>query len=169
MIRTESPRVVCVDASVVINLIHVTRLDLLGSLGNYRFVVPEQVVAEVSLPAQAQSLGQALEAGHLELEVSTDPVEMEMYADLRQVMGRGEAACLAMAITRGCMVASDERGCFLRLTREHLGEHRVLNTPGLLLLAIRHGVISCSEADRMKGILESHRFRMNFSSFAELL
>jgi hypothetical protein len=39
-------RVVVTDANILINLIHVGRLDLLGKLPPYSFVVPEEVVKE---------------------------------------------------------------------------------------------------------------------------
>jgi len=90
-------RVVVVDTSVVINLVHVNRLDILGRLDGWEFVVPEQIVEEVSEPSQAAMLMDALIAGPLRKEPSTKTAELEIYAELRQVMGRGEAACLAMA------------------------------------------------------------------------
>ncbi len=37
-------RVVVTDTNILINLIHIGRLDLLGKLPPYSFVVPEEVV-----------------------------------------------------------------------------------------------------------------------------
>lgn len=108
--------------------------------------------------------------GFVVREPSTDPAELALYAELRGLrIGRGEASCLAMAIHRGWIVASDERRRFLRIARERQGKHRLLNTPGLLLLAIRRKVISVNDADRIKSTLEERRFRMKFTSFRELL
>ena len=84
-------------------------------------------------------------------------------------MGRGEAACLSMAEQRGWLVAVDERGRFLRMARERIGEGRILNTPGILLLAIRAGLLSVDEADGLKARLETHRYRMKFDSFRDVL
>src|SRR5437867_2060655 len=162
-------RVVVVDTSVVINLVHVNRLDILGRLDGWEFVVPEQIVEEVSEPSQAAMLMDALIAGHLRKEPSTKTAELEIYAELRQVMGRGEAACLAMAQSRHWVVASDERGRFLREGKSRLGEARIINTPGILLLAIRRGVLTIPEADRLKAILECHRFKMRFISFSDVI
>lgn len=39
-------RVIVIDATVLINLTHVGRLDLLGSLPGFVFVAPDPVVAE---------------------------------------------------------------------------------------------------------------------------
>jgi len=134
-------RLVVVDACVLINLIHVNRLDILGRLKGWEFVVPEQVSEEISEPGQVRILHEAFRDGYIRKEQSTEPAELGVYAKLRQVMGRGEAACLAMAHARNWMVACDERGRFHRECRLKLSDQRVLNTPGILLLAIRHSVI----------------------------
>ena len=157
------------DASVLINLIHVNRLDLLGNLEGFEFVVTDQTIDEVQYPEQAAALRGAFERGWLRREESTDPAEIAAYADLSAVMGKGEAACLAMAQTRGWVVACDEGGRFLREARARLGEGRVVNTPGLLLLAIRGRLLTVQEADGIKDVLAQRRYRMPFGSFRELL
>jgi hypothetical protein len=48
------------DANFVINLIHAARLNLLAALGSYRFVVPDEVVEEITEPLQRQQLQAAL-------------------------------------------------------------------------------------------------------------
>lgn len=161
--------VVVADTSVLINIIHVSRLDLLGSLDGFRFVVPEQVAAEVTREEEIRDLHEGFECGFLHRESSTDPQELAIYADLRGALGRGEAATLAMAEARGWLVACDERGRFLLEARKRIGETRVIDTPGLMLLAIRRGTLTVTEADALKLILESRRFRMTFASFADLL
>lgn len=109
MTETARARVVIVDANVLINLIHVDRLDLLGSLSDFEFLVPEQVVEKVSNPAHAQRLRRAFDEGHLRSITSTDLDEIRGYAQLLEFMGKGEAACLAIAHARNWLVASDER------------------------------------------------------------
>jgi hypothetical protein len=49
-----------------------------------------------------------------------------------------------------------------------MGEGRTLTTPGLLVVAIRDGLLTIDDADRMKAILEAHRFKMAFASFREI-
>ncbi len=128
-------RTVVLDATVVISLAKAGRLGLLGTLPGWLFVVPDQVVEEVTYPDQAEALRQVIQAGGLRRESSTDPGEMALYAELRRRMGKGEAACLAMAATRGWHLASDDRGrAFRRLLREHLGDDRLMSTPALLAL-----------------------------------
>jgi predicted nucleic acid-binding protein len=163
-------RTVVLDASVVINLIHAGRLDLLGNIEGYEFVVPEQVIAlEVTYPEQAQALSAALEAGWVRRVESTDTVEIGLYAELSAVMGKGEAACLAMAAHRGWMVACDEGRRFRRQAEACIGRDRVVNTPGLIVLAIRRGLLSIEEADGIKDVLAQHRYVMPFASFRDLV
>ena len=69
-------------------------------------------------------------------------------ADFCLVMGDGEAAGLAMAITRNAVVAtSDENRCFQREAYRRLGGGRTLNTSGLLVLAMRIGEMTEAEVD----------------------
>lgn len=165
----EAVRTVVLDASVVINLIHAGRLDLLGKIEGYEFVVPDQVIAlEVTYPEQAKALSAALEAGWVRRAETTDTVEMELYAELSAVMGKGEAACLAMAAHRRWLLACDEGGRFLREATYRLGSDMLLNTPGILLLAIRRGVLSVEEADGIKAMLAQRRYAMPFASFRDL-
>lgn len=169
MTRKTTVHVVVTDANVIINLIHAGHLALLGALQAYEFVVPEEVTYEVSESAQREALQAAITAGHLVPEAITDTAELTSYAELRQVIGRGEAACLALAQSRGWLIASDEKGRFRREVLARLGEGRLVTTPGLFVLAIRAEAISIAEADRAKAILENHRFRMTFASFRDVV
>jgi predicted nucleic acid-binding protein len=162
-------RVVVTDANVLINLMHAGHLNLLGALTAFEFVVPDHVVAEITVPAQRQDLEIALTRSSLSKQSITDPRELATYAELRRIMGSGEAACLAMAEARGWLIASDEKRRFRREVIARLGEGRLVTTAGLLVIAIRAGAISVEEADQAKEILQGHRFRMTFRSFRELL
>ena len=44
----------------------------------------------------------------------------------------------------------------------------IINTPGILLAAIRAGVLTVAAADEIKTKLEQRRFKMKFDSFASL-
>lgn len=161
--------VVVTDANVLINLIRIGQLPLLGQLNGYRFLVPAEVVSEITEPDQREALSAALAGGDLE-QVIVDTIEsIRLFAELRDIMGMGEAACLALAATRGCHIASDERRRFRRRAVELLGEDRILRTDGLLLEAIRQGRISVTEADGFKVVLASNRYSMTFESFADLM
>src|SRR5271154_1251844 len=162
-------RVVVTDTNILINLIHIGRLDLLGKLPPYSFVVPEGVVKEVREPLQAQALHTAMSSGLLSEVQLADPAELKVYAELIQILGSGEAACLSLAQCRHWLIASDEKKKFRRETLARLGAGRLLNTPGILSLAISGGIITVEDADRAKAVLEQHRFIMSFASFHDVL
>jgi predicted nucleic acid-binding protein len=161
--------VVVTDANILINLMHVGRLNLLGTLPAFAFVVPDHVVAEITDPGQRQQLDEALARGDLRQEPLTDLRTLTIYVELRRIMGQGEAACLALAEVQGWLIASDEKRRFRREVQARLGEERLVTTAGLFVLAIRAGTLSVEQADQAKAILEQHRFRMTFGSFRELL
>jgi predicted nucleic acid-binding protein len=147
---------VVVDATVVIHLAKARRLDLLGALEGWDFVVPDQVVEEVSYPDQAEALARALEAGHLRRESSADPAEIALYAEVRKRMGKGEAACLAMAATRGWLLASDDHGpAFRRLVGDHIASDRLIDTARIAEMACEQGALSADEAKRIKQLAQS--------------
>ncbi len=157
------------DTCILINFSILDRLDLLGALADFEFLVLENVVEEVRRPEHQPRLRSALERGHLRRIEIVDVETLSIFAELRRSMGGGEAACLAVAATHGWLIASDEKKVFLREANNRLGPGRILNTPGLLVLAIRAGLMTVEEADRAKRILEQHRFRMRFSSFKDVL
>ena len=162
-------RIVVTDANVLINLIHVDRLSVLGALPNLEFVVPPEVESEVRGPAQADALARAVGNGYLRRQSFTTIAELQRYARHAQVLGRGEAACLAMAEEHGWSIASDERGKFWKLASVSLGPGRVLNTPGVFVLAIRADLITVDQADIDKRTLANNRFTMAFASFREVI
>jgi predicted nucleic acid-binding protein len=162
-------RVVLTDASVLINFLHLDRLDLLGNLPGHEFLVPDHVAEEIRDPGQRQRLETGIRSGFLTILPITDLEEVESYARFHRTLGQGESACLAVALRRGCFVASDERGLFRRTAATAIGKGRIFTTPDLLVLAIRAGLATVADADGWKVILEANRFRMRFSSFREIL
>lgn len=101
MERTPEGRsLVVADTSFLVNFLIVGRMDLLRGLRAYVFHVPNHVVAEVEYEEQRERLKAAIGEGTLtELEI-TDPAEIALYGELRRFLGDGEAACLAVAVTR---------------------------------------------------------------------
>ena len=102
-------------------------------------------------------------------ESLTDLDALALFAELVQVMGRGEAASLALAAGKDWYLACDEKRVFRRKAIEILGEDRLITTPGIIVLCIRQGLITIDEADRLKAILETKRFKMTFGSFREVV
>jgi predicted nucleic acid-binding protein len=124
-------RIVVTDSSVVINLHHTSHLGLLRALPTFRFVVPQEVIGEITEPAQAELLSQLVADGSLEKVSLEGPEELTFFADLSNRLGLGESACLAIAQSRGWLVACDEKRIFLREAKERLGAARLMNAPGI--------------------------------------
>ena len=162
-------RVVAADANVLINLIHVARLDLCGVIPGHEFVVPDHVREEITDAAQRAALEDAIARDALDVVSITDIHTIELYAELTVCLGRGESACLALAVERGWTVASDEKGRFRREAVARIGEARLVGTVYIFVLAIRAGLITIEEADIDKATLDAHRFSMPFGSFREVL
>ena len=161
--------IVITDTSLLINLSHTRHLSFLCKLEGFEFVVPDEVISEVTQPDQKNIVEVALSERVLKRESISAPAELSLYADLLQILGSGESACIALAACRGWMVACDERRVFLREARNRLGEGRILNTAGLYLLWIRAGILTVSDADQAKEVLESRRFKFAFRSFGDLV
>lgn len=169
MSQSGSVSVVITDTSILINLSHTGHLRLLGATPGYRFLVSDEVMAEIIDPLQRSSVEEAITAALLERTSIQSTDELSAYAELRQVLGSGESACLALAMTRRWLVACDEKRVFLREAQARLGAGRIVNTPGLYILWIRSGILSVEDADAAKQILEANRFKMNFPTFRDLV
>lgn len=165
----ETTTVVVTDANVLINFALIEQLSLFGAIDGYQFQVPTDVVEEILDDGQHSAVLGAIAAGHLK-QVTLDTVDaVALFAQLRDVMGRGEASCLALAVITSAYIASDEKKRFRRRAIELLGEKRILRTESVLLEAVRQGRITIVDADAFKATLEAHRYAMPFTSFAELL
>ena len=163
------PRPVATDATVIINLCHAQRLDLMSQLGPWEFVVPGEVKKEIKRPEQQALLADAIDHNHLRLVPITDLQEITTLAGLSRFLGKGEAACLTLAQHRGWHLASDEKGPFRREVDQRVGQQRLITTPGLLVMAIRRGVLTVDDADAVKQVLAQNRFRMKFNSFRDVV
>jgi len=161
-------RVVC-DTCSLVNFARIARVEPLVEHPGYRFVVPEQVLDELTEPGQRACVDAALANGGLELAVSTDLAEITKAVELRRHMDRGEAVAFAVAEHRGWMIATDEGRRTRRMIIEQLGATRLLTTPAILLSCIRAGMLTVADADAIKAELQRHRFRMAFTSFADLM
>jgi predicted nucleic acid-binding protein len=160
---------VSTDACILINLLRVHRLDLLGALPPYVFHTPQEALQEITYPEQQAELKQALERGWI-LETRLEAIaELQVFTRANEQLGSGESACLALAEVRGWLLGTDDsKGAKWKKVISVPGIS-VLNTPGILLLAIRQGILTVQQADEIKATLEANRFRMGFASFQDLL
>jgi len=161
------PLTVAADTCVLFRLDDIGRLDLLGGLQGLEFVFPGEVWEEVRREDQRRNLLHAVRRGWarrcpLDLEKELVPLRRARL----QGLGWGEAACLALAFSRGFAFASDDKAA-LKAAEARLGRGRLLTTPGLIVLAIRQGLLGFEEADRFLRVWARFRFRVPFRSFRE--
>jgi predicted nucleic acid-binding protein len=139
-VTTDLRRIVVADANVLINLMHVSRLGLLAKIPNHEFMVPEHVREETSRPEHRAALDTAVGDGWLKIEVMNDLGAITVFTELIANIGRGEAACIAIAAHKGWHIASDEKKRFLREAKARVGVGRVITTVDVFVLAIKAGV-----------------------------
>lgn len=169
MERTENGRIIAVaDTSVLINFLKIERMDILKNLRSYQFCVPNHVVSEIKNPRQKKEFNKILRSGIFQEIVITDFDEIALYDELHRTMGNGESACLALAVKRNWVIASDEKGLFRKEVKRRLGKSHLLNTIGILVEAIKEGLISIEEADKIKEKLTKHSFLIKIRSFRDL-
>lgn len=160
---------VVTDSSFLINFLLLDQTALLGGLREFSFHVLNHVTAEVRYEAEQARLQAALAAGILsEIEI-TAPAEILLYDEFRRVLGDGESASLAVAVSRRWVIAADEKGRFRRELFERLGENYLLDTAGALVSAIKAGVITVGRAEALRVQLRENRFEMDPRPFDELV
>lgn len=164
----EQRRVVVADASVLINLIHVSRLDLCSRLPGISFVVPDHVRDEIKYPDQREAFDRAVEGGVFQIVSITDLADIADFSNLTAHLGRGEAACLVLASRNGWDIACDEKGRFRREALERLDADRILGTVQVYVMALEGGLLTVEQADEDKALLAERRFQMPFESFREV-
>lgn len=160
---------VVADSSFLINFLVLDRMDILGVLAQFRFHVLNHVRAEIRRENQRARLEAAVELGIVtEIEI-TEPGEILLYDELRRFLGDGEAASLAVAVSRRWVIAADEKGRFRRELFRRLGENYLLDTAGALVTAIKVGVFPMEQAEALRTQLRENRFEMDLRPFDELM
>ncbi len=163
---------VAVDANVLIHMTQVEQVGLFGELHGFHFVVPQEVLDELVRPESRQPVLNAMEMGLLRIAEPEDVEELLLMTELtdERRIGRGEAACLTLASSRGWLIATDDEGRrFVREAESRMGARRIVSTPDLVLLGVRRGVVSLDEADRFPKVWCDNDFVVDFESFSQLL
>ncbi len=127
------------DANAIINCMKLGCWGSVLALPSHRCFVVENVVQEVRYPAEARLLRCTFTTGRLHRVQVVEIDELKAYVELKTRLGDGEAAALALAALRSGLVASDEKGRFLREAERLLGQDRVLRTADLAVAAIHGG------------------------------
>ena len=166
---------IIIEASTLINFLRIGRVDLLAGLTAYRFILTDNVQAEIlpdDYPVVHANLVAAIQAGQLHVVSLTDPAEIAAYAAMQalRVLGDGECSSIAAAHARCLPLAMDD-GTARKKAAAHYPGVKLLDTVGLIVEAIRSGLLTVAEADTIKADWhDNHQFKKpNLKSFGDLL
>lgn len=166
------PLIVIADTSVLVNFLRVDAMAMLGKLSR-SIVITEHVEAEIAehYEVQRERLLAALRQDFVSQVALTSDGELAMFGQLAANgrLGAGECAAIACAVSGGHVLAIDDRRAIAEARRIQVSLP-IIRTEDLVVMLIREGVVSVTDADGIKAIWETeHRFRLTFTSFAELL
>lgn len=142
-------RPLIVDACIVITFGREERLDLVTS-GPRRIVIGGRAREEVERRPAKSQLEEAVREDRVDVESVDlgDPDEQEAltrYDGMPAFEGRGDAEIIALAVSRGYVVGSDDRA-IRRQVRKDLGPDRIAGTLDLIVWAVRDGRLEIDSA-----------------------
>lgn len=151
-----------IDNTVLSNFAHVQQPRLL-----------EQAFDNlVSVPAVMEELAIGQERGRIPTVewywlsiVDLTPSEKMLSQEIGQVIGHGEAECIAVAQSRALFILSDDRDA------RRIAQGRgiiVTGTLGALMNLVRQDILSLPDADELLQIMRSQGYRCPVVSLSEL-
>ena len=136
------------DTSIVLSFTGVGRFDVIGQDGRYEWFVTPIVRSELIRPADRGPVDDAIANGRVHLAAIDNANELELreWASWSAVVDPGEAEAIAVAVSRGWIVAIEDLRAQRALDRA-VGRGRWLNSANVLLGAIRDGRLPIDQAD----------------------
>jgi predicted nucleic acid-binding protein len=153
------------DNTVLSNFAAVDRISLLEQLYRGRAYTTLMVVDEIQDGLQAgyqylQSVEEVLSAPHpagwLQVLSLDSAEEQALYIELTASLSAGEASCLAVAIARGFVFATDDLAARRAATQRNV---RLTGTIGILIRLVREGHLPLSEANNILAQMIALRYR----------
>lgn len=155
---------VVIDTTVLSNFAHARRSDLLqASLGAAACTTP-RVMGELHAGEERYLVPVCNWRWLTILELT--PGEAKAACELRLQLGAGEADCLAVALSRGAVFASDDFAARRMALQRGV---KVSGTIGVLLRLVQTGKIGLTDADELLRTFVAHGYRSPVSSLHELL
>jgi predicted nucleic acid-binding protein len=99
-------------------------------------------------------------------EVALSDAEMAHASRLGELLGQGEAQCIALAASRGWLVVTDDRDA--RRTAQSLGI-MVSGTLGALMNLVRGQMLPAPEADHLLRLMKEYGYRSPVASLSQLI
>ena len=169
----ESTAKKCVSNTTVIsNFSLIGRLDILEDLFPVLYITP-QVREEIirGLQEGYQFLEAALphikiSSGWLRLVDFETETEQESYYQFCKKLHSGEASCLAIAKHRNWLLLTDDQAARKLAKSNHV---ELSGTIGILILAVKHKIISVAEADNSLIGMVKGNYRSPVASISEFI
>lgn len=145
-----SDPVLVVDACLVITFGNEERLELVTN-GSRRVIIGSRAAEEVKQPPASVQLESAIEEDaitveSIDLDESEEQEALARYDAMPAFRDRGDAEVIALAVTRGYVVGSDDQA-IRRQVRRDLGPERIAGTLDLTVWAIREDRMTVSDAE----------------------
>jgi len=153
------------DTTVLSNFALIGQVTLLEKLYRGRAFTTLMVVDEIRRGIEAgyqhlqiiqEQLTTVSPTGWLQVLPLDRTNEQQLYAELGRWLDPGEASCLALAISRGFILATDDLAA-----RRHAGKRKVLltGTLGILLRLVREKHLSLDAANHFLAEMIQQRYR----------
>lgn len=138
------------DASLILSVASANAFQLLWTHPGYIWHLSGIVRGELRQRTSRDPIDAAIAAGHLLLvELDTgDPAQMSEWAEWLERVDQGEAEAIAVASTRGWLVAIEDRQA-QRAIDANLGPGRWVNCGSLLIDAVEGKRLSVAAADKI--------------------
>ena len=159
------------DTVVLSNFTLAGRLDVLIRRYGKRAHLTQEVLGEISDGVAAgyaalRAVEDAVAARDLSSAKPLTVEERPLFGDLLRPLSSGEASCLALAISRGLTLVTDDLAA-RQLAQER--NVRLTGTVGILLALVRDGSLSLAEGNALlAGMVERH-YRSPVDRLDELL
>lgn len=166
------------DTDCISAFLWVREESLLDKLYSGKIIIPHAVYSELSNPHTQQlkqRVDQMIASGSAALaQISVDSEEYRTYSKLaldissgNKLIGKGEAACIAMAKEQGGVLASNNLRDIMTYVTEYDLIH--ITTGDILHKALEKELITQVEGDVIWANMLAKRRKLGFSSFSDYI
>lgn len=151
-------RALLLDTCILITFGNAGALSVITGLTSHHLLTSISVIKEVIKPPAADAVRDAAERGLLEtvginLHDDAESAALRRFDALAAFRGRADAEVLALSVSRGYVVCSDDPA-LVSCARGELGRDGVAGSLDLLIWAIRDGRLGVREATKLLGELD---------------
>lgn len=118
------------------------------------------------LRSAEEALSPLSSTGWLPVLTLSSPQEQRLFVELSALLASGEASCLALALSRNLILASDDRAARRQAAERGV---RLTGTVGILVRAVRESYIPLSEANDVLAHMIALRYRSPVQRLDELI